>query len=112
MGFQPPTPELRKVGAGQLGQGPNLHYLSLQPDEHLLFCKQFCKAFPSAFRVSDLPGLGGFGPGSKLHQNLPWTLISTMNLKCHNICKMTSAKFLDKGYGFFKIFLQSTKCLF
>jgi len=33
--------------------------VNLQPAEHLLFCKQFSKMCPSAFRVSGPPGGGG-----------------------------------------------------
>jgi len=57
----------------RLADVPGAAWVYMQPAEHLLFCKQFSKMclqllefqgpMPKEVRV----------PGSKLHQNLPWT---------------------------------------
>jgi len=53
---------------------PGAARVNLQLAELLLFCKQFSKMCPSAFRVSGPQSQGwSRGPRLKLHQNLPWT---------------------------------------
>jgi len=47
---------------------PGAARINLRPAEHLLFCKQFSKMCPSAFRVSGPQGVSE--QGSKLHKNL------------------------------------------
>jgi len=54
-----------------LDEVPGSARVNLQPVEHLLFCKQFSKMFPSAFSIL---GPGGRGQESNLNQNLPWTV--------------------------------------
>jgi len=49
----------------KLAEVPGVAWVSLRHAECLLFCKQFSNMRPSALEVR--------GPGSKLHQNLPWT---------------------------------------
>jgi len=43
----------------KLAEEPGAAWVNLQTAEHFLFCKQFSKMYPSAFRVSGLPGTGG-----------------------------------------------------
>jgi len=39
-----------------LAKVPGADWVNLQPAEHLLFCQQFSKMFPSTFSVLGLPG--------------------------------------------------------